>query len=80
MIECRFVTSESSFVDMTAWDRCVDPRLGHVVSDWNLSIWVGVDASIKRDSTAIVASPGTRRHRRFFWPLIGFFSQAKTSP
>jgi phage terminase large subunit-like protein len=55
MIECRFVTSESSFVDMTARDRCVDSRLGHAVSDRNLSIWVGVDASIKRDSTAIVA-------------------------
>ncbi len=40
---------------MTAWDRCVDPRLGHAVSDRDLSIWVGVDASIKRDSTAIVA-------------------------
>ena len=40
---------------MTAWDRCVDPGLGHVVSDRDLSIWVGVDASIKRDSTAIVA-------------------------
>jgi hypothetical protein len=55
MIECRFVTSESSFVDMAAWDRCVDPRLGHAVSDRDLPIWVGVDASIKRDSTAIVA-------------------------
>jgi hypothetical protein len=28
MIENRFVTSESTFVEMTAWDRCVDPRLG----------------------------------------------------
>lgn len=55
MIETRFVTSELSFVDMSAWDRCVDPRLGHAVSDRDLPIWVGVDASIKRNSTAIVA-------------------------
>ena len=56
MIENRFVTSESSFIDMAAWDRCVDQRLGHVVNDPGLPIWVGVDASIKHDSTAIVAT------------------------
>ena len=56
MIENRFVTTESSFVEMTAWDKCVDSRLGHAVSDRALSIWVGVDASVKRDSTAIVAT------------------------
>ena len=56
MIENRFVTNESSFVELSAWDRCVDPRIGHAVSDRGLSIWVGVDASIKHDSTAIVAT------------------------
>ena len=56
MIENRFVTTESSFVELAAWDKCVDPRLGHAVSDRALSIWVGVDASIKHDSTAIVAT------------------------
>ena len=56
MIENRFVTTESSFVEMSAWDRCVNAGLGHAVSDRGLSIWVGVDASIKRDSTAIVAT------------------------
>ena len=56
MIENRFVTTESSFVELAAWDKCVDPRLGHAVGDRGLSIWVGVDASIKRDSTAIVAT------------------------
>ena len=55
MIECRFVTTESSFVDMSAWDKCVDPRLGHAVNNRDLPIWVGVDASIKHDSTALVA-------------------------
>ena len=54
MIRNEFVTTESSF-DMGAWDRCIGPRSGHVVSDRNLSVWIGVDASTKHDSTAIVA-------------------------
>ena len=56
MIENRFVTTESSFVELAAWDKCVDSRIGHAVSNRGLSIWVGVDASIKHDSTAIVAT------------------------
>ena len=56
MIENQFVTTESSFVELSAWDKCVDPRLGHAVNDPGLRIWAGVDASIKHDSTAIVAT------------------------
>jgi phage terminase large subunit-like protein len=55
MIENRFVTSESSFVDMAKWDACVDPTLTPVYSDKNLPVHIGVDASTKHDSTAIVA-------------------------
>jgi hypothetical protein len=28
MIENRFVTTETAFVDLAAWDKCVDPKLG----------------------------------------------------
>jgi hypothetical protein len=56
MIENRFVTTESSFVDLEMWDRCIDPLNGRAVANRGLSIWVGVDASVKRDSTAIVAT------------------------
>jgi phage terminase large subunit-like protein len=56
MIENRFVTSESSFVDMAKWDACVDPDLTPVFADKNLIVDVGVDASHKHDSTAIVAT------------------------
>jgi phage terminase large subunit-like protein len=56
MIENRFVTTESSFVSMAAWDRCVDSRLGAAVNDKSLGIYVGVDASIRHDQTAIVAT------------------------
>jgi hypothetical protein len=55
MIENRFVTSESSFVDLDAWDACVDAQMTPVVSNPALPIWIGVDASVKHDSTGIVA-------------------------
>jgi phage terminase large subunit-like protein len=64
MIENRWVTSESSFVDMAAWDRCVDPSLGHVVSDRALPVWCGVDASVRHDSTAIVVVTWDRKAQR----------------
>jgi hypothetical protein len=55
MIENRFVTTESSFVDMQDWDSCVDPAMTPTLAAPALPVWVGVDASVKRDSTAIVA-------------------------
>jgi hypothetical protein len=46
MIENRFVTTESSFIDMSAWDACVQPSL--TLSMERVPIWVGIDASVKR--------------------------------
>jgi hypothetical protein len=54
MVENRFVTTESNFIDLNWWDACVDPALRPVAAERSLSIWVGVDASVKRDSSAIV--------------------------
>ena len=53
MIENQFVSAESSFVDMSAWDQCVQPSLTPTLE--RIPIYVGVDASTKRDSTALVA-------------------------
>ena len=64
MIENRFVTSASSFIDMAAWDRCVDRGLGHAVNNPGLPIWVGVDGSVKHDSTAIVATTWEKTAQR----------------
>jgi len=61
MIENRFVTSESLFISMSAWDRCVDPGLGPVSVDKSLRIYVGVDAATKHDSAAIVACAWDRK-------------------
>jgi phage terminase large subunit-like protein len=63
-IENRWVTSETSFVDMDWWDRCIDPEARPVVGDRRLPVWVGVDASTKRDSTAIVAASYCRAARK----------------
>ena len=54
MIENRFVTSEASFVEMAQWDACVDANLGHTPGNPLLPVYLGVDASTKHDSTAIV--------------------------
>lgn len=56
MIENRFVSSESSFVDPEWLDACTDAEAEPVVADKGLPVWIGVDASVKRDSTAIVAT------------------------
>jgi phage terminase large subunit-like protein len=56
LIENRWVTSESTFVDMDWWDQCTDPAAAPVLEDHRLPVYLGVDASTKRDSTALVAA------------------------
>jgi phage terminase large subunit-like protein len=56
MIENRFVSTEGTFIDMGWWDACVDPDARPIVSaDRSFPVCIGVDASVKRDATAIVA-------------------------
>jgi phage terminase large subunit-like protein len=55
MVLNEFASSESAFVDLSAWDACVVPDLVPLREDKQLHVWVGVDASVKRDSTALVA-------------------------
>jgi phage terminase large subunit-like protein len=76
MIENRFAHSEESFVDMDDWDACCTGA--PVAANANLSVWVGIDASVKRDSTAIVAVTwergATKAHlvwHRIFVPTKG---------
>ena len=63
-IENRWVSTESTFVDMAWWDACVDAELRPVLSDHTLPVWVGVDASVKRDSTAVVACTWEAGYKR----------------
>jgi hypothetical protein len=55
MIENQFVSTESSFVDLDWWDRCVDSNRRPILEDKSFPVWVGVDASVKFDQTALVA-------------------------
>jgi hypothetical protein len=54
-IENRWVTSESPFIDMDWWDQCTDPDTGPLLTEPWREVFIGVDASVKRDSTAVVA-------------------------
>jgi hypothetical protein len=56
LVENRFVSTESTFVDMSWYDACVEPSLKPIPTDPELPVWVGIDASVKHDSTAIVAN------------------------
>jgi phage terminase large subunit-like protein len=62
MIENRFVTSEQSFIDMAWWEACTTAR--PVVSDKSIQVWAGIDASVKRDSTAIAVVTWDKTEKR----------------
>jgi phage terminase large subunit-like protein len=75
MIENRFVTSEGSFISLDDWDAIIDPDMRPLLGDKAIQIVVGIDASVKHDSTALVAVSfdwGTQRCRmvthRIFQP------------
>ena len=63
MIENRFVSAESSFIEMSLWDECIDHSIGHMVADRTLQVWVAVDASTKHDSTALAAVTWSQQHQ-----------------
>ena len=71
-IENRFVTTESAFVDMANWDRCVQSSWRPVIQDKSMYCWVGVDASFKHDSTAVVGVTWDRASKqvRQLWHRI----------
>jgi hypothetical protein len=64
MICNKFVSTETNFIDLEWWDRCVDPDAAPRFSDRAMPVWVGVDASVKRDSTAIVVVTFDRQTNR----------------
>jgi hypothetical protein len=61
LIENRWVSSESTFVEMVWWDACFDPDLRPVAADRVRAVWVGVDASVNvtRPPLWYVAGMGT---------------------
>ena len=53
MVLNEFAASESQFIALADWDACVQASLTPTRD--RIPVWVGVDASTKRDSTALVA-------------------------
>jgi phage terminase large subunit-like protein len=51
----QFASSSSQFVDLNKWDACVRSDLAPVHADLFTEAFVGIDASYKHDSAAIVA-------------------------
>jgi phage terminase large subunit-like protein len=49
----QFASSSSQFVDLGKWDACVRPDLSMTNAELFTEAFVGVDASIKHDATAI---------------------------
>jgi len=52
-IQNRFTAGEGEFIDLAKFDACVDRELTPVLTDPSLPVFFGVDASTKKDSTAI---------------------------
>jgi phage terminase large subunit-like protein len=59
----EFASSSSQFIDMAKWDACTNPSLGTVPVDLFLPVWIGVDASVKHDSSAIVCVTFDTKHQ-----------------
>ncbi len=55
LIENQWTSAEDQFIPLQKWDACVDPSYSPIMSAPNLRIWVGLDASVSRDSSAVVA-------------------------
>lgn len=54
IMENRWVSSESTFIEGSSYDMCVDKALEPVRRAPHLRVWTAIDASVKKDSTAIV--------------------------
>jgi len=53
--ENRWVSNESGLFDMEKWDDCVSSDHRPPLPDKNIRLFVGVDASTKRDRSAVVS-------------------------
>lgn len=54
IMENRWVSSESSFIEAEQLSRCIDIHYKPPKNAPHLAVWAAVDASVKKDSTAIV--------------------------
>jgi phage terminase large subunit-like protein len=75
--ENRWTASEDTFITPALWDACVDPALRPLRPTHGRPLYVGVDASTKHDSSAVVAVYWTDddrvavAHHRIWQPTAG---------
>ena len=50
-----WVSSETGLFNMEKWDACVDSSHSPPLPDKSIHLWVGVDASVKKDRSAVVS-------------------------
>jgi len=83
-ISCRLVVShagfEDAFIAMDDWDACVDPGVAPVLQEKALRVHVGVDASVKHDTTAIVAVTFDREDQHVRMVNHRIFQPSKREP
>lgn len=53
--ENKWVSNESSLFDMEDWDACIDPEYKPPLPDKSIRLYVGADASTKKDRSAVVS-------------------------
>ena len=80
LIENRWVSTESDFLPIEWWDACVDPAARPNLGDRRLPVWVGVDASVKRDSTAICVASYDRALKKVRLVLHRVFQPTPDDP
>jgi phage terminase large subunit-like protein len=79
--ENRWVSNESGLFDMEKWDRCVDPshRPPMSTTERQIMLYVGVDASLKKDRSAVVSVYKDENGRLMLGPKR-FWQPSKANP
>jgi hypothetical protein len=80
LVENKWISTENDFLPRKLWDHCIDPAARPVLGDRRLAIWAGVDASVKRDSTAIAACAFNRAIKKVRLVLHKIFQPSPEEP
>jgi phage terminase large subunit-like protein len=75
--ENRWVSSESSLIDTDLWDVCIDRN--YIVPPPPLDLYLGIDASTKRDRSAVVSVHWGEDKRLYLGPKR-FWQPSKSDP
>lgn len=76
--ENKWVEDITQFIDIDKFDQCVNKNLSPILPDKKIKIWVGVDASVKGDSTAVVSV--TRRKGKIILANYKKWQPSKEKP